>query len=282
MPIWRVLQCLFNPVYIVYCLVTCGGDVKCNLHGCKTFIFIFCLSFCVSPFFSFLLHVVGLLLPPSFSQPACRCLQTTWRLTVICSRFPKPTIWARKKRTGLKSHAPVQDTTAAAIQLGGAGTVSNTPTMIMMSLLRMTCGPRMSMAMGGGTRHPVTTGTMAALVVTHLHHVIRKSQDLQGHLRGIPKTRQCAMTHQGDLHLQEGVVSQELQGITLQTIHGIHLVTTIASVPPDRGTHTGRHAASPSSKWTCKSNHQVHTENIYTLEDKRHKPKVYSMTIKFG
>lgn len=182
---------------------------------------------------------------------------------MICSRFPKPTIWAKKKRTGLRSHAPVLDTTAAVIQLGGAGTLSNTPTMIMMSLPRRTCGPKMSTAMEGGIRHPVTTGTMAALVVTHLRHVIQMNLDLQGHLRGTPKTHQCAMIHQGDLHLQEDVVSQDPQGTTLQTIQGIHLVTTIASVPPDRGIHTGRHAASPSSQWTCRAN-QVHTDYIYT------------------
>lgn len=241
----------------VYCLVKCLVHVKCILHGCKPFIF--SMS---SPFYSFLLHAVGLLLSSPLSQPACRCLQTTWRLTVICSRFPKPTIWARRKRTGLRSLAPVLVTMAAAIHLGGAGMGSNTRTTIMMSLLRRTCGPRMSMAMEGGTHQPVITGTMVALVVTHLHHAIQMNQDLQGHLRGTPKTRQCATTRRGGLHLQDDVVSQGQQGTMRQTIHEIHLGTTMASAPPGRGIHTGPHAASRSSQWTCRANRQVHAKNL--------------------
>lgn len=227
----------------------CEGDVRRILHGCKTFIFIFCLSFCfLPPFLFFCMWLVFFFLPPSFSQPACRCLQTTWRLTVICSRFPKPTIWARKRLTGLRSHAPVLDTTAAVTHLGGAATVSNTLTMIMMSLLRRTCGPRMSMATEGDTLHPVTTGTTAALADTHPHHVIQMNRGLRGHLKGIPKTHQCGTTLQDDHHLQEDVVTQGPEGTTHRTTPGIHLGTTTASGPPDKETHTGPHAASLSSQ----------------------------------
>lgn len=210
-----------------------------------------------SPFYTFLLHVLVFFLPPSFSQPACRCLQTTWRLTVICSRFPKPTIWAKKKLTGLRSHVPVHDTTAAATHLGEAGMVSNTPTMIMMSLLRRTCGLRMSMATEGDTLHPVISGIMEALVDIRPRLVIQMSRSHQGHLRGTPKTPQCVMTLQDDPRLQEGVVTQGLEGTTLRTTPEIHLGTTTASAPPDKGTHTAPHAASPSSQWTCRANHQV-------------------------
>lgn len=141
------------------------------------FYFYFLPSFLclLPPILFFCMWFVFFFLPPSSSQPACRCLQTTLRLTVICSRFPKPTIWAKKKLTGLRSHAPVLDTTAAATHLGGAGMVSNTPTMITMSLPRRTCGPRMSTAMEGDTLHPVTTGTMAALAAIHPPHVIQMS-----------------------------------------------------------------------------------------------------------
>lgn len=228
----------------------------------KTFILIFFLC-PLPPILFFCMRLVFFFLPPSFSQPACRCLRTTWRLTVICSRFPKPTIWAKKKPTGLRSHAPVLDTTAAATHLGGAGTVSNTPTMITMSLLRRTCGPRMSTATEGGTLHPVTTGTTAALADTHLQHVIQMSRGPRGHLRRTPKTRQCDTTRQDDPHLQEGVVTQGLEGTTLQTTPETQLGTTTDSAPPDRGTRTVLHAASPSSLWTCRAN-QVHTGHLYT------------------
>lgn len=239
----------------------CEGDVKCILHVCKTFIFILPFFLCLLPsilFFCMLL--VFFFLPPSFSQPACRCLQTTWRLTVICSRFPKPTIWAKKKLTGLRSHAPAHDTTAV-IQLGGADTVSSTPTMIMMSLLRKTCGPRMSTAMQGDILHPVTTGTMAALADIHPHHVIQMSQGPWGHLRRTQKTHQCAMTLQDDPHLQEGVATQGLAVTTLLTTPEIHLGITTASAPPDRETHTAPHAAS-LSQGTCRANHQVLTGHV--------------------
>ena len=72
------------------------------------------------------------------------------------------------------------------------------------------------------------------------------------------------MTLQDDLHLQEGVVSQGLVDTTLQTTHGIRLGTTTASAPPDKVTHTGPHAASPSSQWTCRAKHQVHTGHLHT------------------
>lgn len=202
-------------------------------------------------------------LPSSFSQPACRCHQTTWRLTVICSRFPKPTIWAKKKLTGLRSHVPVRDTTAVATRLGEAGMVSNTPTTIMMSLLKRTCGLRMSTATEGDTLHPMITGTMEALVDIRPRLVIQMSRGHQDHLRGTPKTHQCVMILQDDPHLQEGVVIQGLEGTTLQTTPGIHLGTTMASAPPDKGTHTALHAASPSSQWTCRANHQVQITPVH-------------------
>lgn len=113
------------------------------------------------------------------------------------------------------------------------------------------------MVMVGDTLHPVTTGTMAALADTHPPHVIRMSRGPQGHLRGTPKTRQCAMTLQEDPPLQEGVVTQGLEGTTLRTTPGIRQGTTMASAPPDREIHTAPHAANPSSKWTCRDNHQV-------------------------
>lgn len=213
-----------------------------------------CFSFCVFSLLYFFFCMWSFFLPPFFSQPACRCLQTTWRLTVICSRFPKPTIWAKKKLTGLRSHVPVHDTTAA-IHQGGAGMVSNTPTMIMMNLPRTTCGLRMNMAMVGDTL-PVITDTMEVRVDIQLRPVIQMSQGHQGHPRVIPKIHQCAMILQDDPP-RAGVVSQDLEGITLQNTHGIHLVTTTASGPLDRGTHTAPHAASPSSPWTCRVN-QVH------------------------
>lgn len=168
----------------------CAADVRCNLHGCKTFIFIFCPSFCLlPPFLFFCMRSVFFFLPPSFSQPACRCLQTTWRLTVICSRFPKPTIWARRKLTGLRSHAPVRDTMAAT-HLGEAGTASNIPTTIMMSLLRRTCGHKTSTVMEGVTLHLVTTDTTAVLAVTRPPHVTQRSQGPQGPPRGTLRTHQ--------------------------------------------------------------------------------------------
>lgn len=202
-------------------------------------------------------------LPPFFSQPACRCLQTTWRLTVICSRFPKPTIWARKRLTGLRSHVQVQDTTAVATRLVEAAMVWNTLTMIMMSLPTRTCGLRMSTAMGVDTLRPVTTGTMAALAATHPHHVIPMTQGPHGQARGTQKTLQFATIPQDDHRLQEDVGSQGREGITHQTTLEIRLGTTMASAPPDRGTHIGPHAANPSSQWTCKANHQVQTGAFY-------------------
>lgn len=229
------------------------------LHECKTFIFIFCFSFCVFSllFFSF---ACGCLLPSSFSQPACRCLQTTWRLTVICSRFPKPTIWAKKKLTGLRSHVPARDTTAAATHRGEAGMVSNTPIMITMSLLRRTCGLRMSTATEGDTPRPVITGIMEARVVIPPHLVIQMSRGHQGHPRGTLKTPQCVTTLQDDPRLQEGEPTLGPEGTTLRTTPEIHLGTTMASAPPDKGTHTVPHAASPSHQWTCKVNPQVNQE----------------------
>lgn len=193
-------------------------------------------------------------LPPSFSQPACRCLQTTWRLTVICSRFPKPTIWAKKKLTGLRSHVPVPDTTAVAIHLGGVGTATNTPITIMMNLLRRTYGPRMSMATEHDILHLVITGTMEALVGIHRHHVILMNKGHRGPLRGTPKTRRCAMTQQGDPHRQEDVATPGLEDTTLPNTHVIPLVTTMANALPGKGTHIAPHAASPSRQWTCRAN----------------------------
>uniref|UniRef100_A0A8C3G8C2 Bassoon presynaptic cytomatrix protein n=1 Tax=Cyclopterus lumpus TaxID=8103 RepID=A0A8C3G8C2_CYCLU len=60
-----VLSCL-------YCLVICEGDVKSKLHGCKTFFFIFCLSFCVFSllFFSFACGWSSTCLLPSLSLHA--------------------------------------------------------------------------------------------------------------------------------------------------------------------------------------------------------------------
>uniref|UniRef100_A0A672G2N5 Bassoon presynaptic cytomatrix protein n=1 Tax=Salarias fasciatus TaxID=181472 RepID=A0A672G2N5_SALFA len=99
-------------------------DLKCILHGFKSFIFIFLPFFlCLPPPIIFFCMRLVFFRPSSFFQPACRCLRTTWRLTVICSRFPKPTILARKKLTGLRSRAPVLDIMAAATHLGGAGMV---------------------------------------------------------------------------------------------------------------------------------------------------------------
>lgn len=209
----------------------------------------------------FILHVVGLLPASSFFQPACCCLQKTWRLTVICSRFPKPTIWARRKLTGLRSHVPVLGTMAT--HLGGAGMVSNTPTMTMMSLQRKTCGTRMSTAMEVDTHLPVTTDIMAVLAATHLHHVIQMSRGPPGHQRGIQKIQLYAMTLQDDLRPQEGVENHDLEGTTLQTTPGTRLVTITASAPPDRGTHTGLHAASLRGQWTCRVKDQVCIIDLY-------------------
>lgn len=152
---------------------------------------------------------------------------------------------------------------AAATRLGGADMVSNIPTTIMMSLLKRTCGLRMSMATEGDTLHPVITGTMEALVDIRPHLVIQMSQGHQGHLRGTPKTHQCVMTPQDDPHLQEDVAIQGLEDTTLQTTPEIHLVTTTASAPPDKGTHTAPHAASPSSQWTCRANPQVQITPVH-------------------
>lgn len=136
--------------------------------------------------------------------------------------------------------------------------------MIMTSLLRRTCGPRMSTATEGGTLHPATTGTKAALAVTHPHHVIQMSRGPRGPPRGTPKTHRCAKTLQRDPHLQGGVVSLGLEGTTLRTTPGIRLGTITDSAPPDRGTHTVPRVASHSSKWTCKANHLVNTVHLYT------------------
>ncbi|MEQ2196556.1 hypothetical protein XENOCAPTIV_003233, partial [Xenoophorus captivus] len=144
------------------------------------------------------------------------------------------------------SDSEVLDTTAAAT-LEGVGMVSSTPTMIMMNLLRRTCGPKMSMVMVGGTRHHVTTGTMALLAAT-LPPVTQMSRDPQGHLRGIQRTHLCAMTPQDVLHLQEGVVSRGLEGITLRTSPGIHLDIITVKDLLGREIRTGPHAASPRSK----------------------------------
>lgn len=65
------------------------------------------------------------------------------------------------------------------------------------------------------------------------------------------------MTHQGDLHPRDDVASLGLEVTTLQITPGIRPDTTTASGPPGRETPTGPHAASPSSKWTCRDN-QVH------------------------
>lgn len=212
-----------------------------------------CFSVFLSVFFLYFSFAwLVFYLPPSFSQPACRCLQTTWRLTVICSRFPKPTIWVKKKLTGLRSPVPVPDTTAAAIHLGGVGTGTNTLITIMMNLWRRTCGLRMSMAMGGDNLHLVITGTMEALAGIHLHHVTLTSQGHQGPLRGTPKTRRCAMTHRDDPRPQEDAVSRGLEDTTPQITPEILLVTTMANAPPDKGTHIAPHAASPSRELTCR------------------------------
>lgn len=193
-------------------------------------------------------------LPPSFSQPACRCLQTTWRLTVICSRFPKPTIWAKKKLTGLRSHVPVPDTTAVAIHLGGVGMATNTPITIMTNLPKRIYGLRMSMATEDDILHLVITGTMEALAGIHLHHVIRTSKGHQGPLRDTLKTHRCVMTHRGDPHRREDVVTPGLEDTTLPITHVIPLVITMANAPPNKGTHIAPHAASPSREWTCRAN----------------------------
>lgn len=215
------------------------------MHECKILLFAFLSVSSPTYLFCFCMRLV-FLLPFSFLQPACRSLQTTWRLIVICSRFPKPTIWARKKLTGLRNHAPVLDTMAAAT-LEEVGMVSSTPIMIMMNLLRRTCGRKMSTAMAGGIHHHVTTGTMAPLAGT-LPPVTQMSRDPRGHLRGIPKTRLCAMTPQDVLHLQEGVVSPGLEGITLPTTHGIQLDIITAKDLPGREIPTDHHAASPRAK----------------------------------
>lgn len=230
---------------------------------CKGYVCVFCMDesvffyfpFCFLTILSFAWSVFYL--PPSFSQPACRCLQTTWRLTVICSRFPKPTIWAKKKLTGLRSHVPVPDTTAVAIHLGGVGTATNTPITIMMNLPKRTYGLRMSMATEGDILQLVITGTMEALAGIHLHRVIRTSKGHQEPLRGTSKTRRCVMTHRGDPHRQEDVATPGLEDTTLQITHVIPLVTTMANAPPDKGTHIAPHAASPSREWTCRANCQV-------------------------
>eukprot|EP00066_Takifugu_rubripes_P030888 XP_011620154.1 PREDICTED: protein bassoon-like [Takifugu rubripes] len=166
--------------------------------------------------------------------------------------LPDPTIWVKKKLTGLRSPVPVPDTTAAAIHLGGVGTGTNTLIQIMMNLWRRTCGLRMSMAMGGDTLHLVITGTMEALAGIHLHHVTLTSQGHQGPLRGTPKTRRCAMTHRDDPRPQEGAVTRGLEDTTPQITPEILLVTTMANAPPDKGTHIAPHAASPSRELTCR------------------------------
>lgn len=242
------MQCFF------YCPVTCVCDVKFMMHDCNFLFCIFCLSSVFFFFSSLLLHVGGLLPTSSFSQPACRCLQTTWRLTVICSRFPKPTIWAKKKLTGLRSHVPAHDTMAAATRLGEADTVSNTPTTITMSHLRKTCGLRMSTATEDDILHPGITGTTEALVDIRLPLVIRTSRDHPGHPRDTLKTLLCVMTLQGGPHHQEDVVTQGLEGTTLQSTREILLDITMVNAPPDKGTPTVPHVASPSSKWTCRAN----------------------------
>lgn len=209
-------------------------------------------------------------LPPSFSQPACRCLQTTWRLTVICSRFPKPTIWAKKKLTGLRSHVPVPDNTAVAIHLGGVGMATNTPIMITMNLPKRTYGLRMSMATEDDILHLVITGTTEPLAGIHLHRVIQMSKGHQGPLRGTPKTRRYAMTHRGDPHRREDVVTPGPEDTTLQITHAIPLVTTMANAPPDKGTHIAPRAASPSREWTCRANCQVQLYCFVELIDANH------------
>lgn len=142
--------------------------------------------------------------------------------------------------------------------------MSNTPTMIMMSLLRRTCGPKMSMATQGDTHHLATTDTMAVLAAILPPHVIQMSLGPQDPLRGTPKTHLCAMIPQEDLHLQEDVLTQDPVGTTLPTTPATHLGIIMASVPPDRATHTGLHVASPRVQWTCRGSHQVHT-NVESL-----------------
>lgn len=63
------------------------------------------------------------------------------------SWFPKPTILARKRVTGLRSHEMSVDPAiiAAAIPLLGGVAISNTHTMIMMNLRRKTSGHKMTM-----------------------------------------------------------------------------------------------------------------------------------------
>lgn len=185
------------------------------------------------------------LLSSSFFQPACRCLQTTWRLTVICSRFPKPTTLARKKPTGLRNHARVLDIMAAATQLGEVGMVSNTPTTTMTSPLRRTCGPRMNMATEGVIHHPATTGTMPLLAATRPRRVTLMIRGPPGQQRRTPRTLLCTTIPLDDLRLQEGVVSQGQEDITLLTTQGIHLDIIMAKELPGRETHIGPHAASP-------------------------------------
>lgn len=250
-------------LYSFYRPVTCVCDVKSTMHGCN---FLFCI-FCLSSFFffsySFLLHVGGLLPVSSFSQPACRCLQTTWRLTVICSRFPKPTIWAKKKLTGLRSHVPARDTMAAATRLGKADTVSNTPTTITTSRLKKTCGLRTSTAMEDDILHLGITGITEALVDTRLPLVIQTSRDHPGHPRDTLKTLRCVMTLQGGPRHQEDVVTQGLEGTILQTTREILPDITMANALPDKETPIVPHVASPSSKWTCRANQvkRIHCYN---------------------
>lgn len=235
------------------------------MHGCNFSFVFFCLSSVFFFFYSFLLHVGGLLPASSFSQPACRCLQTTWRLTVICSRFPKPTIWAKKKLTGLRSHVPARDTMAAATRLEEADTVSNTPTTITTNRLRKTFGLRMSTGMEDDILQLGITGIMEALVDIRLPLVTRTSRDHPGHPRDTLKTLRCVMTLQGGRLHQEDVVTQGLEGTTLQTTHEILPDITTANAPPDRGTPIVPHVASPSSKSTCRDNHQVKEYIVATV-----------------
>lgn len=224
--------------------------VVCILHGCKTFLFLF-------PSFSFLLHVGGLPLPPPsfFSQPACRCLPTTWRLTVICSRFPKPTTWARRRPTGSRSRAPA-GTTAAAATPGGAGTPSNTPTTTTTNRPRRTCGRRTNTARAGDIPRRETTAIMAAPVDT-LRRATQKSPGRPGHPRGTLRTRRCATTPRDARRPREGVGNRGLAGITPR-ITATLLGTTMASAPPGRETPTGPPAASLSHLGTCRASLQVH------------------------
>lgn len=70
-----------------------------------------------------------------------------WKLIVMYFWFPKLTILAKRRLTGLRSRemSVVPATIAAAIHLLAGVAMSNTHTMTMMNLQRKTFGPKMTM-----------------------------------------------------------------------------------------------------------------------------------------